>query len=337
MDIGIVRTPYRGEPGKSAYDLAVIAGFEGTLEEWLVSLKGATGLQGLDGPQGPEGLQGEPGESSYDIAIANGYIGSEANWYAQFDPINLASQIIDNTKPFVMVWNTELISTGSSNNNQIKLPLVSSGVYNFNVEWGDGTNNQITDWEDALHIYSKPGKYLVSIKGLITGWRFNNTGDKLKLISVYNWGNLKLTNTGGYLQGCTNLRIFAEDIINAVDISNFSNFFNGCSTLNTIKGITYLNTASVINMSGLFKNSNFNQDISNWDFSNVINFTEFLTSNNQFSTANYDKLLISLAGQSTVTDIQLDAPLVRYSANSELSRTQLINQGWIINDAGLLV
>lgn len=33
-----------GENGKSAYELAVEAGFSGTLEEWLESLKGKDGL-----------------------------------------------------------------------------------------------------------------------------------------------------------------------------------------------------------------------------------------------------------------------------------------------------
>lgn len=41
-----------GSPGKSAYEVAVDNGFEGTEAEWLSS---------LEGPQGPKGDQGEPG------------------------------------------------------------------------------------------------------------------------------------------------------------------------------------------------------------------------------------------------------------------------------------
>lgn len=54
--------PYyaKGDPGKSAYEIAVEQGFVGTEEEWLESLKGADGAQGLQGEQGP---QGEPGVS----------------------------------------------------------------------------------------------------------------------------------------------------------------------------------------------------------------------------------------------------------------------------------
>ena len=50
-----------GAAGKSAYELAVDNGFEGTLQEWLDSLKGETGATGTQGPQGEQGVQGETG------------------------------------------------------------------------------------------------------------------------------------------------------------------------------------------------------------------------------------------------------------------------------------
>jgi len=54
--------PYwaKGDPGKSAYEIAVEHGYVGTEDEWLASLHGAQGEQGPEGPQGP---QGEPGVS----------------------------------------------------------------------------------------------------------------------------------------------------------------------------------------------------------------------------------------------------------------------------------
>ena len=48
--------------GASAYEIAVNAGFQGTKEEWLKSLKGERGEQGMIGPRGPEGIQGQRGE-----------------------------------------------------------------------------------------------------------------------------------------------------------------------------------------------------------------------------------------------------------------------------------
>ena len=54
----------KGDPGASAYEIAVAGGYEGTEAEWLASLKG------------------EPGASAYKIAVAGGYNGTEAEWLA---------------------------------------------------------------------------------------------------------------------------------------------------------------------------------------------------------------------------------------------------------------
>ena len=41
--------------GESAYEIAVKNGFEGTEEEWLLSLKGEKGADGTDGENGADG------------------------------------------------------------------------------------------------------------------------------------------------------------------------------------------------------------------------------------------------------------------------------------------
>ena len=51
----------RGLPGRSAYEIAQVYGFEGTEDEWLASLKGEPGEQGEQGIQGLPGEKGEPG------------------------------------------------------------------------------------------------------------------------------------------------------------------------------------------------------------------------------------------------------------------------------------
>ncbi len=59
---------------KSAYDIAVEYGFEGTEQEWLESLKGDKGDPGISGQDGSDGL------SAYEIEVKNGYQGSEQEW-----------------------------------------------------------------------------------------------------------------------------------------------------------------------------------------------------------------------------------------------------------------
>ena len=54
--------------GKSAYDVAVEAGFVGTETEWLATLAGVDGVIGADG------------KSAYQIAVLNGFVGTEEQW-----------------------------------------------------------------------------------------------------------------------------------------------------------------------------------------------------------------------------------------------------------------
>ena len=63
IDATSVVLPYyaKGDPGDSAYQIAVEHGFVGTEEEWLASLHGATGATGPQGPQGPQGEAGVSG------------------------------------------------------------------------------------------------------------------------------------------------------------------------------------------------------------------------------------------------------------------------------------
>lgn len=338
MDIGIVRIPVRGPRGKDAYELALSAGFVGTLEEWIISLKGEQGLKGDQGPKGALGITGPSGKTSYQLAVDNGYLGSESDWYNSFSVESITNYIYSISNVFVSTWDTSLISTGSSDSNQIKLPLVPDGVYNFYIDWGDGNEDYINQWDqvETTHTYSYSKKYQISIRGEIKGWRFNNTGDKLKLLEISSWGNLQFTNTGSYFYGCNNLVITALDAPNLVSLTNFNNFFNGCTSLTNIPKLKYFNTSSAISMDGMFRDSNINNDISNLNYQNVISMSNFLTGNSQFSTQNYDLLLINLSEQTVQSNVTLDVP-VNYTTGAEPARNILINgYDWTINDLGLI-
>lgn len=53
----------KGDPGDSAYQIAIDNGFEGTEAEWLASLKGPKGDKGDKGDPGPKGDKGETGQA----------------------------------------------------------------------------------------------------------------------------------------------------------------------------------------------------------------------------------------------------------------------------------
>ena len=181
--------------------------------------------------------------------------------------------------PFVSTWKTDNLSSGSSTATQVKLPLIYTGTYNFVVDWGDGTQNTITTWNQAAvtHTYSVAGTYQITIKGICKGWRFNNTGDRSKILSVQQWGtSLKFgTTEGNYFLGCNNLNLSSvTDTPVLTGVLNMSNCFSACSALTTINKIGEWAFSKVTNMSSMFQSAtNFNQNIGSWNVSNVTNMS----------------------------------------------------------------
>jgi surface protein len=137
-------------------------------------------------------------------------------------------------KAFVSQWDTRNISAGSSTDTQIKLPLVVGGTYNCRVYWGDGTVDHITayDQADVTHTYAAAGIYTIRITGTITGWKFNNGGDKLKITALNRLGCLRLGNAGDNFYGCTNMVCVCPIRIIDADITSLVYAFADCYLFN---------------------------------------------------------------------------------------------------------
>ena len=149
---------------------------------------------------------------------------------------------------FVSSWDTRNTSAGSSASDQIALPLVSTGSYNFTVDWGDGDTDVITTWNqlEKTHTYTIPGIYEVRISGTCTGFSFNNTLDKLKILEISSWGDINLgTSIGGFFYGCTNLTFnVVDNTLNMSGCTRFDNAFLGCTSMTQMP---LIDTSAVIN------------------------------------------------------------------------------------------
>ena len=170
-------------------------------------------------------------------------------------------------------------------NKIVILPLQPDGIYDFNVYWGDGTYGHVSSYNDtnATHIYSDGGNYIIRIEGHIEEFSFNPLY-QLKISSSYSlffeyplldgyqemasnnflgilkWGNVKLSNNGF---------VFA----NTIKLKNFSMSYDN------------FNLGNITNLSGMFYQSGFDQDISDWDVSNVTDMSSmfhYADSFNQF-------------------------------------------------------
>ena len=166
------------------------------------------------------------------------------------------------------------------------LPIYNGGTYDFLVHWGDGSTDNITAFDDAAvtHTYAAADTYEINITGTITGWRFNNAGDKTLINDVKNWGPLRLGNLNGYFNGCTNLTVSATDILDLTGTIDLSAAFYSCSSLTTVPSMNSWNTAAVTNMNYMFQSATaFNQDIGSWNTAAVTNMSSMFQSATAFN------------------------------------------------------
>ena len=211
-------------------------------------------------------------------------------------PLNSADDVCEDY--FIFLWDTTKITDGSSGKKQIRLPLEDSGIYNFVVDWGDGNQETITSYHKAIHTYLEEGEYEVKIKGIIEGFRFNNGGDRNKILDINRYGPLNLGNSGSYFMGAENLGISATDKLDLSETTNFNEIFAYTKGFNG--DLSSWDTSNVEDMRYMFSNSdNFNGDLSSWDTSNVEDMRYMFsgTTNFEGDLSNWDFSGLSGAGR----------------------------------------
>jgi surface protein len=242
---------------------------------------------------------------------------------------------------FVSTWNTSLGNADGT----VTLPLDSLGIYNFIVDWGDLSSNQITAYNqpEIMHAYSVPGTYTINISGLIYGWSFWGIGDCEKLIDISQWGCLHLgdISLSAYFYGCTNLVCTATDALNlsAMGCSqtwDLSFMFYGDTLFNGSVG--NWNTSNIQSMFQMFMGcSAFDRNVSSWNIQKVTDMTDMFDGVT-LSTANYDALLIGWEAQPNPRgmNVVFDGGNSMYTPGTGgIARQSLIdNFLWTITDGG---
>lgn len=138
-----------GRDGKSAYELAVQEGFEGTLTEWLDSLKGSDGYNGADG-------QDVSIEEIYSLAQQNGYEGSYLDFLKEYlsldvddDAVGVNLALLSSVRIVCGFEITETVFNPMTGPQQSTYSATSSGsgvIYSIDKQAGDAyvlTNHHV--------------------------------------------------------------------------------------------------------------------------------------------------------------------------------------------------
>lgn len=179
----------------------------------------------------------------------------------------------DESLAFIFTVKTD--NTGTSGTNQFTFPLVSGGTYNFRAVASDGTTKTVTSYTDNTMTFSGAGTYTVKCYGTLTGLKFNNGGDRLKLLSITQWGCLKLgagVLSSAAFYGCSNLTLSSvTDTLNISDLPEFLETFRDCTAITTIPNLGNWNMSNIFRTQTMFFNcTNFNEpSIVNWNVSKI--------------------------------------------------------------------
>lgn len=243
------------------------------------------------------------------------------------------------------------------------LPLASGETYDFFVDWGDGSSETITSDSDVTHVYPSSGTYQISITGTFPRIYFNNGGDKLKLISIDNWGAIAWSSMYGAFWGCSNMNGTYTDAPDFSNVTNLGRMFQACSSFNSsvndwnISNVTDINrvfalcsyfnqpldnwnTTGITNMEAMFYNTGFKQSLASFDMTGVTNVTNMLFGcdiNETGTTTNYDDTLIAWAAQNLVDGLNFNGGNSKYSTTGQTARQSIIDDdNWTITDGGLI-
>lgn len=262
---------------------------------------------------------------------------------------------------FLMTIDTT--QTGSASDTFI-LPFGNIGTYNAVIDWGDGSTSNITTYNDAdlTHIYSVSGIYQISISGDLPWIRFNTGVDRLKVMSIDNWGSNQWLSMQFSFSGCINMDILATDIPDTSQVTLFNQIFRSCSSITSISFVGW-DTSNVVNMSIMFQGltsctsinltgldtsnvTTLNQTFSGvpddivigldtWNIEKVTDFNMFF--NSALSTVEYDKTLVAWDTQNPINGLSVNFGRSQYTLGSsaETARANLISTDlWTITDGG---
>ncbi|WP_318345074.1 BspA family leucine-rich repeat surface protein [Flagellimonas baculiformis] len=200
---------------------------------------------------------------------------------------NVSDSLAEDPTSFITTWKTTVA------NEEIYIMTSEGQTYNYTIDWGDGTVEQITNNGKKIHAYSTPGTHTMAIKGELPWVVFATDLDDpnaLKLLSVEQWGSNQWKSMNSTFALCSNMVLNATDIPDLSQVSDMGLMFYGATSFNG--DISGWDTSNVADMTHVFSGATaFDQNLGNWDISNVTNMNNMLD-NSGMSVTNLRDTLV---------------------------------------------
>lgn len=193
---------------------------------------------------------------------------------------------------------------------------VTAAVYNYTVDWGDGSPPEVvTSWNKTHEYTGFDGTALVSITGTMQCWRWGNftpSTDGVLLTKFVKWGNVGLLEFIEMFAQLPNMAWAATDAptfglqvtgnetslfnmfeasslptsdLSSWDVSSITAFTAMFDSVQSVTlGISGWNTVSATSMGDMFSSATqFNEDIGGWNMSSVTSMLNMLNNAEAFN------------------------------------------------------
>jgi hypothetical protein len=257
---------------------------------------------------------------------------------------------------FIMLVKTD--NAGTSGSNQFTIPT-SGGGYNYDVVTSEQTLTNQTG--NITLTWAVAGTYEVKISGVFPRIFFNNSGDRLKVLEIINFGNVGWQDFITAFFGCNNLKInpnatgdfslvdrsdrtfrraFREcniDYFPPLDLSQTTDF-RECWDKNPLKIFDNVNMENARLINACWRDCGVIDDFKARNFYQISGTGTNLNlfQNTTLPTNDYSEILISQRANNPITGITFNGGNSKYNAGAVTARNELVNiQGWNIIDGGL--
>ncbi len=230
-----------------------------------------------------------------------------------------ANSVAVPTDDFVITIKTQNTNNGSSSPTQFTIPTIGVG-YDYNVDCNDDETLEAIavngDYTCEYQSLGGPGVYTVRIidnTGVGSGFpwiRCANQGDRLRIMTIEQWGAGKWTSMASSFYGAENLTINATDKPDLSNVAVLNNMFENAYLVRPKVGTWDVST--ILNMNAMFKGVDL-------------------------PISEYDAILTGFIAQNLQDDVYFGGGNSIYcSTDAQLAHSNLFSiYNWTVSDGGL--